>query len=80
MTTKEFKAIRYGLKSHIGWEDEHISVYESTNFTPTIKVRVFSKVKGPQATTRRVFYFMGKTFRNKDSLLKAINEYQNNQQ
>lgn len=77
MTTKEFNAIRYSLKSHIGWEDEHISVYESNNFTPTIKVRVYTKVNGQ---SRRVFYFMGKAYRGKDSLLKAINEYQNNQQ
>lgn len=77
MTTKVFSAIRYSLKSHIAYEDEHISVYESTNFVPTITVKVFSKVK---RQTRRVFYFMGKAYRGKDSLLKAINEYQDNQQ
>ena len=77
MTKEELDKIRYSLKSHIGWEDEYISVYESTNFTPTIKVRVSSKVDGQ---SRRVFYFMGKAYRGKDSLLKAINEYQNNQQ
>lgn len=76
MTQKEFSAIRYSLKSHIGWEDEHISVYESTNFVPTIALRVSSKANGQ---TRRVFCFMGKAYRSKDSLLKAINEYQNNQ-
>ena len=77
MTKEELDKIMYSLKSHIGWEEEHISVYESTNFVPTIKVRVSTKVNGQ---SRRVFYFMGKTFRSKDSLLKAINEYQDNQQ
>lgn len=77
MTTKVFSAIRYRLISHIAYEDEHISVYESTNFVPTIKVRASSKVNGK---SRRVFYFMGKAYRSKDSLLKAINEYQDNQQ
>ena len=81
MTIEQLNAITFRLISHASYSDEHISVYESTNFAPTITVKVFTKRKNAFETTksRREYYFMGECYRSKDSLLKAINEYQNNQ-
>ena len=82
MTAELFNAIKFRLISHESYSDEYISVYESTNFAPTITIKVFTKRKNAFETTksRRVYYFMGKTYRSKDSLLNAINEYQNKQE
>ena len=82
MTIEQLNAITFRFISHASYSDEHISVYESTNFAPTITVKVFVKRKNAFETTksRRVYYFMGKTYRSKDSLLSAINEYQNKQE
>ena len=82
MTAELFNAITFRHISHASYSDEHISVYESTNFAPTITIKVFTKRKNAFETTksRRVYYFMGKTYRSKDSLLSAINEYQNKQE
>ena len=79
MTIEQLNAITFKFISHASYSDEHISVYESTNFAPTITIKVFTKRKNAFETTksRRVYYFMGKTYRSKDSLLNAINEYQN---
>ena len=80
MTTEQFNAILFRFISHISYEDEHISVYESTNFAPIITIKVFVKVSNFDITKkRREYYFMGKCYRSEESLLKAINEYQNNQ-
>lgn len=81
MTTELLNAIAFRFVSHASYSDEYISVYESTNFAPTITVKVFTKRKNAFETTksRRVYYFMGKTYRSKKSLLNAINEYQNKQ-
>ena len=78
MTAELFNAITFRLIAHASCSDEHISVYESTNFAPTIKVKVFTKVKNMRS--RREYHFMGEVYRSKDSLLKAINEYQNKQE
>lgn len=81
MTIEQLNAITFRFISHASYSDEHISVYESTNFAPTITVKVFVKRKNAFETTksRRVYYFMDKTYRSQKSLLNAINEYQNNQ-
>ena len=81
MTAEQLNAIAFKLISHTSYTDEYIAVYESTNFAPTITIKVFTKRKNAFETTksRRVYYFMGKTYRGKESLLNAINEYQNNQ-
>ena len=82
MTAELFNAITFRFISHASYSDEYISVYESTNFAPIITIKVFTKRKNAFETTRsrREYYFMGKTYRSKDSLLKAINEYQNKQE
>ena len=82
MTAELFNAITFRFISHASYSDEYISVYESTNFAPTITIKVFTKRKNAFETTksRRVYYFMGKTYRSKKSLLSAINEYQNKQE
>lgn len=79
MTIEQLNAITFRFISHASYSDEHISVYESTNFAPTITVKVFVKRKNTFETTksRRVYYFMDKTYRSQKSLLNAINEYQN---
>ena len=79
MTIEQLNAITFRFISHASYSDEYIAVYESTNFTPTITVKVFTKRKNAFETTksRRMYYFMGECYRSKESLLKAINEYQN---
>lgn len=81
MTIEQLNAITFKFISHASYSDEHISVYESTNFAPTITVKVFVKRKNAFETTksRREYYFMGECYQSKESLLNAINEYQNNQ-
>lgn len=83
MTAELFNAIAFRFISHASYSDEYISVYESTNFAPTITVKVFTKRwKDAFETTksRSVYYFMGKAYRSEKSLLSAINEYQNKQE
>lgn len=82
MTTELLKGVAFKLISHTSYTDEYIAVYESTNFAPTITVKVFTKRKNAFETTksRRVYYFNGKAYRSKESLVKAINEYQNKQE
>ena len=83
MTIEQLNAITFRFISHASYSDEYISVYESTNFAPTIKVKVFTKRKKDAFETtrsRREYHFMGEVYRSKDSLLKAINEYQNKQE
>lgn len=79
MTIEQLNAITFRFISHASYSDEHISVYESTNFAPTITVKVFVKRKNAFETTksRREYYFMDKTYRSQKSLLNAINEYRN---
>lgn len=78
MTIEQLNAITFRFISHASYSDEYISVYESTNFAPTITVKVFVKMSNFDITkSRRVYYFMGKTYRSKKSLLNAMNEYQN---
>ena len=81
MTAELFNAITFRFISHASYSDEHISVYESTNFTPIITIKVFVKMSNFDITKkRREYYFMGECYRSKESLLNAINEYQNNQE
>ena len=79
MTAELFNAITFRFISHASYSDEYISVYESTNFAPTITIKVFTKRKNAFETTksRSVYHFMGECYRSKESLLKAINEYFN---
>lgn len=79
MTTELLKGVAFKLISHTSYTYEYIAVYESTNFAPTITIRKFTKRKNAFETTksRRVYYFMGKAYRGKESLLNAINEYFN---
>ena len=81
MTAELFNAITFRFISHASYSDEYISVYESTNFAPTITIKVFTKKKNAFETTRsrREYHFMGEVYRSKESLLNAINEYQNKQ-
>ena len=81
MTTEQFNAILFGFVSHTCYDDEHITVYESTNFAPTITVKVFTKMKNMFETgkPRRMYYFIGKAYRSKERLCKAIDEYQKKQ-
>ena len=81
MTTEQFNAILFRFVSHTCYDDEHITVYESTNFAPTITVKVFTKMKNMFETgkPRRMYYFMGKAYRSKERLCKAIDEYQKKQ-
>lgn len=80
MTTEQFNAILFRFVSHTCYDDEHISVYKSTNFAPTITVKVFTKMKNMFETCkpRRMYYFMGTAYRSKERLCKAIDEYQKN--
>ena len=80
MTAELFNAIAFRFISHASYSDEHISVYKSTNFAPTITVKVFTKMKNMFETgkPRRMYYFMGKAYRSKERLCKAIDEYQKN--
>lgn len=82
MTIEQLNATTFRFISHASYSDEYISVFESTNFAPTITVKVFTKRKNAFETTkiRREYYFMGECYRSKESLLNAINEYQNNQE
>lgn len=78
MTIEQLNAITFRLISHASYTDEHISVYESTNFAPIITLKVFVKMSNFDITkSRREYYFMGECYRSEKSLLKAINEYQN---
>ena len=78
MTIEQLNAITFKFISHASYSDEHISVYESTNFAPIITIKVFVKMNNFDITKkRREYYFMGECYRSKESLLKAINEYQN---
>ena len=79
MTTDDLKGIAFRCISHANYTDEYIAVYESTNFTPIITVKIFTKRIGlcEIGKSRLVYYFMGKAYRSEKSLLKAINEYQN---
>lgn len=79
MTIEQLNAITFRFISHASYSDEHISVYESTNFAPTITIKVFTKMKNAFDTTksRCEYYFMGECYRSKKSLLNAMNEYQN---
>ena len=81
MTTEQFNAILFRFISHTCYDDEHISVYKSTNFAPTITVKVFTKMKNMFETgkPRRMYYFMGNAYRSKERLCKAIDEYQKKQ-
>lgn len=80
MTIEQLSAITYRFVSHASYSDEHISVYESTNFAPIITIKVFVKMSNFDITKkRREYYFMGECYRSEKSLLNAINEYQNNQ-
>ena len=81
MTAELFNAITFRFISHASYSDEYISVYESTNFSPTITVKVFTKMKNMFETGKviRVYYFMGKAYRSKERLCKAIDEYQKKQ-
>ena len=80
MTTEQFNAILFRFISHISYEDEHITVYESTNFSPTITVKVFTKMKNMFETGKpsMMYYFIGTAYRSKERLCKAIDEYQKN--
>lgn len=82
MTTDDLKGITFRCISHANYTDEHIAVYESTNFTPIITVKMFVKVKmyTDKIKSRREYYFIGERYRSQKSLLNAINEYQNNQE
>lgn len=83
MTSELFNAIAFRFISHASYSDEYISVYESTNFAPTITIKVFTKKRKDAFETtksRREYHFMGKTYRSKDSLLNAITEYQHKQE
>ena len=78
MTAEQLNAIAFRFVSHASYSDEYISVYESTNFAPIITIKVFVKMNNFDITkSRRVYYFTGKCYRSKESLLNAINEYQN---
>lgn len=79
MTAEQLNAIAFRFISHTSYTDEYIAVYESTNFAPTITIKVFTKRKGlcEVGKSRIVYYFNGKSYRSKKSLLKAINEYFN---
>ena len=79
MTAEQLNAIAFRFVSHASYSDEYISVYESTNFAPTITTKVFTKRKGlcEVGKSRIVYYFNGKSYRSKESLVKAINEYFN---
>ena len=76
MTTDDLKGITFKFVSHTSYTDEYIAVYESTNFTPIITVKVFTKRIGlcEIGKSRIVYYFNGKAYRSKASLVKAINE------
>ena len=76
MTAELFNAIKFRFISHASYSDEHISVYESTNFAPTITIKVFTKRKGlcEVGKSRIFYYFNGKSYRSEDSLLSAINK------
>lgn len=76
MTTDDLKGITFRCISHANYTDEYIAVYESTNFAPTITVKVFTKRIGlfEIGKSRIVYYFNGKSYRSKASLVKAINE------
>ena len=76
MTTDNLKGITFRCISHASYTDEYIAVYESTNFAPIITKKVFTKRKGlcEVGKSRIVYYFNGKSYRSKESLVKAINE------
>ena len=76
MTAEQLNAITYRFVSHASYSDEYIAVYESTNFAPTITIKIFTKRKGlcEVGKSRIVYYFNGKSYRSKKSLVKAINE------
>lgn len=76
MTIEQLNAITFRFISHASYTDEYIAVYESTDFTPIITVKVFTKRIGlcEIGKSRIVYYFMGKVCRSKASLIKAINE------
>ena len=76
MTAEQLNAIAFRFVSHASYSDEYISVYESINFAPTINIKVFTKRKGlcEVGKSRIVYYFNGKSYRSKKSLVKAINE------
>lgn len=76
MTTDDLKGITFRCISHANYTDEYIAVYESTNFTPLITVKVFTKRIGlcEIGKSRIVYNFNGKAYRSKASLVKAINE------
>ena len=80
MTTEQLNAIAFKFVSHANYTDEYIAVYESTNFTPIITVKVFTKRIGlcEIGKSRIVYYFNGKAYRSKASLVKAINELKSN--
>ena len=78
MTIEQLNAIAFRFVSHASYSDEYISVYESTNFAPIITIKVFVKMSNFGITKkRREYYFMGNVYRSEESLLNAINEYQN---
>ena len=60
MTTEQFNAILFKFISHISYEDEHITVYKSSNFVPTITIKVFTKMKNMFETCkpRMMYYFI----------------------
>ena len=76
MTIELLKGVAFKLISHASYTDEYIAVYESTNFAPIITIKVFTKRKGlcEVGKSRIVYYFNGKSYRSKESLVKAINE------
>ena len=76
MTAEQLNAITYRFVSHASYSDEYIAVYESTNFAPIITIKIFTKRKGlcEVGKSRIVYYFNGKAYRSKESLVKAINE------
>ena len=76
MTAEQLNAIAFKFVSHANYTDEYIAVYESTNFAPIITIKVFTKRKGlcEVGKSRIVYYFNGKSYRSKESVVKAINE------
>ena len=78
MTIEQFNTITFRFISHASYSDEHISVYESTNFAPIITIKVFVKMNNFDITKkRREYYFRGECYRSEESLLNAINEKKN---
>ena len=76
MTTEEFNAIKWRLVGHLSMPCTHYSTYEGEWNGITITMQTANRVLkyGGYGKTRVAYGVMGRKFKNKEELIKYLNE------